>query len=281
LHLLWQSLPVTELKVVGKSEDGDHLEMVDAEGNKFSIRVNDSLKAVINERRLTPVTEPAQQISIKEIQARLRAGESYGEVSRISGLSLEKIERYASPIMQERAWIIEQAEKASPKGSSMTLSDLVIHRLAPRGVNMNQISWNTWRLEDGTWNLVLSYPSSEGHSEATWSFDSNKRTLFSKDDGARWINGEEIPTKQSQRNDRMSDHGVLFPVEGEQSQPPRLVAVRTDPLVDERGVIEESPAKEITPDAKKDGVTRRISIPSWDDIMFGKSKKRDGEEEEN
>ena len=272
---------MTELKVVGKSEDGDHLEMVDAEGNKFSIRVSDSLKAVINERRLTPVTEPAQQISIKEIQARLRAGESYGEVSRISGLSLEKIERYASPIMQERAWIIEQAEKASPKGSSMTLSDLVIHRLAPRGVNMNQISWNTWRLEDGTWNLVLSYPSSEGHSEATWSFDSNKRTLFSKDDGARWINGEEIPTKQSQRNDRMSDHGVLFPVEGEQSQPPRLVAVRTDPLVDERGVIDESPAKEITPDAKKDGVTRRISIPSWDDIMFGKSKKRDGEEEEN
>ncbi|MEN9542587.1 MAG: hypothetical protein RL239_240 [Actinomycetota bacterium] len=272
---------MTELRVVGKSEDGDHLELADSEGNKFTVRVNDSLKAVVNERRLAPVAEPTQQFSIKEIQSRLRAGESYAEVSRISGLSLEKIERYASPIMQERAWIIEQAEKASPKGNSMPLSDLVIHRLAPRGVNMNQISWNTWRLDDGTWNLVLSYPSNEGHSEATWTFDANKRTLSSKDDGARWINGEEIPTKQAQRNDRMSDHGVLFPVEGEQPQPPRLVAVRTDPLVDERGVIEDTPAKEITPDAKKDGVTRRISIPSWDDIMFGKSKKRDGEEEEN
>lgn len=272
---------MTELRVVGKSEDGDYLEMVDLEGNKFTVKVNDSLKAVVNERRLAPVAEPTQQFSIKEIQSRLRAGESYAEVSRISGLSLEKIERYASPIMQERAWIIEQAEKASPKGSSMPLSDLVIHRLAPRGVNMNQISWNTWRLDDGTWNLVLSYPSSEGHSEASWTFDANKRTLSSKDDGARWINGEEIPTKQTQRNDRMSDHGVLFPVEGEQPQPPRLVAVRTDPLVDERRGIEESPAKEITPDAKKDGVTRRISIPSWDDIMFGKSKKRDGEEENN
>lgn len=269
-----------ELKVVGKTEDGDYLEMVDPEGNKFSVRVNDSLKAVVNERRLTSVTEPTQQFSIKEIQSRLRAGESYADVSRISGLSLEKIERYASPIMQERAWIIEQAEKASPKGSSMPLSDLVIHRLAPRGVNMNQISWNTWRLDDGTWNLVMSYPSSEGHSDATWNFDANKRTLSSKDDGARWINGEEIPTKNTQRNDRISEHGTLFPAEGEHSQPPRLVAVRTDPLVDERGA-DELPTKEITPDAKKDGVTRRISIPSWDDIMFGKSKKKDDEEEDN
>ena len=65
----------------------------------------------------------------------------------------------------------------------------------------------------------------------------------------------------------MSDHGVLFPAEGESSQPPRLVAVRTDPQPREEG--------EIPTDAKKDGVTRRISIPSWDDIMFGRGKKKD------
>jgi hypothetical protein len=68
----------------------------------------------------------------------------------------------------------------------------------------------------------------------------------------------------------MSDHGVLFPADGEPAQPPRLVAVRTD-LTPE--VQEEK--SEIPSDAKKDGVTRRISIPSWDDIMFGRSKKKD------
>lgn len=266
---------MTELRVVGRTEDGDHLELTDNEGNKFTVRVSDSLRASVNERRLTPVVESTPQFSIKEIQARLRAGESYGDVARISGLSLEKIERYASPILQERAWIIELAEKASPKGTSLPLSELVIQRLAPRGVNMNQISWNTWRLDNGTWNLVLTYPSREGQSEATWIFDSNKRTLASIDDGARWINGEEIPSKQTPRSDRMSDHGVLFPVDGETPQPPRLVAVRTDPM------IEEQPRehKEITPDAKKDGVTKRISIPSWDDIMFGRSKKKEEDED--
>jgi len=84
---------VTELRLVGRTDDGDHIEMVDNDGNKFTVRLSDSLRSAVNERRLTPVVDAAPQFSIKEIQARLRAGESYAEVSRISGLSLEKIER--------------------------------------------------------------------------------------------------------------------------------------------------------------------------------------------
>lgn len=267
---------MSDLRFISRSPDGERLELSDGEGNPFSLKVSDTLKAAINERRLASVVDNAPQFSIKEIQARLRAGESFAEVARISGLSFEKVERYSSPIMQERAWIIELAEKASPKGTSLTLAELVIQRLAPRGVNMNQISWNTWRLDDGTWHLVLIYPSKDGQSEASWSFDSNKRTLHSKDDDARWINGEEIPQKSASRSDPINDHGVLFPMEGETPQPPRLVAVRTDPNLGD----ENNSVKDITPDAKKDGVTRRISIPSWDDIMFGRGKKKDEEEEE-
>jgi len=43
---------------------------------------------------------------------------------------------------------------------------------------------------------------------------------------------------------------------------------------------EETVTKEIPADAKKDGVTKRISIPSWDDIMFGRSKKKNEESED-
>ena len=91
---------MTELRLVGRTDDGDHIEMVDNDGNKFTVRLSDSLRSAVNERRLTPVVDAAPQFSIKEIQARLRAGESYAEVSRISGLSLEKIERYASPFFK-------------------------------------------------------------------------------------------------------------------------------------------------------------------------------------
>jgi hypothetical protein len=75
---------VTELRLVGRTEDGDHIEMVDNDGNKFTVRVSDSLRSAVNERRLTPVVEAAPQFSIKEIQSRLRAGESYADVSRVS-----------------------------------------------------------------------------------------------------------------------------------------------------------------------------------------------------
>ncbi len=264
---------MTELRVVGKTSDGDQIELADPQGNSFTLPIDDSLRHAISERKLAAVTEPVSAFPIKEIQARLRAGESFAEVARISGLSVNKIERYASPIMQERAWIIEQAEKSSPKGTSLPMRELIIQRLAPRGVNMNQISWNTWRLDNGSWHLVLSYPSSDGVREATWNFDLNKRTFVSQDDGARWICGEEIP-KQQAKPDRMSDHGVLFPAEGDSPQPPRLVAVRTDPSSDDSPSVTDIPT-----DAKKDGVTRRISIPSWDDIMFGRSKKKDEEDE--
>ncbi|MBM3721167.1 MAG: DUF3071 domain-containing protein [Actinobacteria bacterium] len=264
---------MSELRVVGRTSDGERIELADGEGNSFTVKIDESLKSTMTERKLVAVSDDAPTFSIKEIQARLRAGESFAEVARISGLSINKIERYASPIMQERAWVIEQAEKSSPKGTTLPLRELVVQRLAPRGVNMNQISWNTWRLDNGSWHLVLSYPSSDGNRQATWHFDLNKRTFNSQDDGAKWICGEEIskhPTKQ----DRMSDHGVLFPVEGDSPQPPRLVAVRTDPSPDDAPSVTDIPT-----DAKKDGVTRRISIPSWDDIMFGRSKKKDGEDE--
>jgi hypothetical protein len=114
---------MSDLRFVGKSADGEFVELVDDLGNSFRIRINDSLKNAVNERRLNAVNDETPKFSIKEIQARLRAGESYADVSKISGLSVEKIERYSSPIMQERAWIIEQAEKTSPKGSSLTLHD--------------------------------------------------------------------------------------------------------------------------------------------------------------
>jgi hypothetical protein len=55
-----------------------------------------------------------------------------------------------------------------------------------------------------------------------------------------------------------------------------LVAVRTDDLSTDSKSNQET---EIPNDAKKDGVTKRISIPSWDDIMFGRSKKKDESED--
>jgi len=290
---MWQSFPVNsdqptdskDLRVVGRSDDGNHLELSDNSGGTYSVRISDSLRATVNQARLSAVQEEAPEVmTIKEIQARLRAGESADEISRLGNVSMEKIERFSGPILQERAYIIDLAQKTPLRkdSQSQTLADLVLHRLAPRGVDMNLVNWNTSRSDDGTWNIKLDYPNRDGAGTALWSFDATRRTLTSQDEGARWIGGEESLAKPAPRN----EHGMIFPTgdtSSSERQAPRLVAVRTDPMQVEDNPIEipSAPALQetldIEPEARRDGVKRRISIPSWDDIMFG--SKRDKEEE--
>ena len=134
-------------------------------------------------------------------------------------------------------------------------------------------------------NITLrAYPTNNGTSQASWNFDQESRTLTSEDDNARWISGEERAARPS-----TPTHGMVS------TPAPRLVAVTEEtttlrinsaPELTVVDVEEESetlfevePEREIPADAKKDGVTKRIRIPSWDDIMFGRSKKKEEDED--
>jgi hypothetical protein len=160
---------------------------------------------------------------------------------------------------------------------------------------MAEVDWNTHRNDDGTWTIFLHYPNRDGSGSAEWIFDLENRTLVADDDGARWISGEEKPSRPS-----TPSHGMVY--SGEESAPaPRLVAysesvtiVESTPLsvvpdisddkVESTNAgtlpleVETTSVADIPADARKDGVKKRISIPSWDDIMFG-AKKNDSEKE--
>jgi len=127
---------------------------------------------------------------------------------------------------------------------------------------MNTIEWNTHRLPDGNWELTLYYPlrdgsPSEAKGEAVWLFNLGRRALSAHDDGARWIGGEAKPKTPTQTFGHIP-----------QSEAPRLVSIKED--VAPYAPTPLAAVDEIDEEAKKDGVTRRIKIPSWDDIMFGK-----------
>jgi hypothetical protein len=53
-----------------------------------------------------------------------------------------------------------------------------------------------------------------------------------------------------------------------QTEAPRLVSIKEN--VAPYAPTPLAAVEEIDQEAKRDGVTRRIKIPSWDDIMFGK-----------
>jgi hypothetical protein len=101
---------VTELRLNGKTDDGLHLSLHDNDGNEFTVRVSDTLRATVNQQRLMAVpTNNEPTVSIKEIQRLLRAGQTAEQIARDNNTSFEKVERFAGPIISERIYIIDQA----------------------------------------------------------------------------------------------------------------------------------------------------------------------------
>jgi hypothetical protein len=277
---------MSELRLTGKTEDGNHLALVDNEGNNYSVRISDNLRATVNQPRLTsvPASDASETMSVREIQRRLRAGESFEQVAREGQITVEKVERFSGPIMQEREYILDRARELVMRKdayrSDLTFSDVALAKLSPRGVDIDQISWNTWRLPDGIWHIELHFPNRDGSGVATWNFDMARRALEATDGNGAWLLDEELaarptataiihsePTHPSRIEDPIRDipriADLFEPVE-EKQETPRLAVIRETPTVADA----------------QDGITARAKVPSWDEIMFGKKAEEPAEGDE-
>ena len=258
---------MTELRLTGKTTDGAYLSLTDGEDGEYTLRISDTLRATVNQPRLAAVREnEGGAITVREIQARLRAGESIDSLAHEAQWTNEKVERFAGPILQERTYIIGLAHNVILRHphNPLSFADTVSAKLAPRQVDMTSVDWNAWRLDDGNWVIRLNYPIRDGLGSAEWNFDQTRRTITALDESARWILGDEA----SPRERSASDHGLVYGnhpsvsrVGSRPSEGPRLVSIRETP--DSEG--------------ERDGVIARAKVPTWDEIMFGTSKKADDE----
>jgi len=284
---------MTELRLDGKTEDGSHLALVDTDGNNYSLRISDTLRATVNQPRLTsvPAIDATQTISVKEIQRRLRAGESFEQIAREGQTTVDKVERFSGPIMQEREYILSNARslimRKDAHRTDLTFGDVVLAKLAPRGVDIDQISWNTWRLADGTWHIELHYPNRDGNGIATWNFDLSRRALDASDDNGAWLIDEEAPTRtpapamiyaEPTHPSRIEERTF----EPEPVQEPEVVRIadllnapEDKPETPRLAVIRETPSAADS----QDGITARAKVPSWDEIMFGRKSEELTEED--
>src|SRR3954467_1713573 len=181
------------LRVVGLTEDGDVVLEDPGRHERFTVPADEQLRAAARGdlTRLGQIAiELESQLRPREIQARIRAGASVEQVAAMAGVPLQKIERFAYPVLLERSRTAEVAQRAHPVRAdgpdSRMLGDVVAHTFGLRGQEYADFEWDSWKGEDGKWVVALSW--SAGHSDirAHWTFQpgANGGTVTALDENA-------------------------------------------------------------------------------------------------
>ena len=97
---------MAELRLVGVSEDGERLVLTDEAGVHHTIIIDERLRAGVHGHlsRLGQLTMALEsRISPREIQNRVRSGESAEHVAQTAGVPVERVLRFVGPVLRERA----------------------------------------------------------------------------------------------------------------------------------------------------------------------------------
>jgi hypothetical protein len=246
-----------ELKIVGLDLDGKHIICEsDIPSDKFKIRVDDRLRAAVSGdgARVAQThidIEVNSMLRPREIQARIRAGASVEQVATAAGADIERVERFAHPVLLERSRAAELATAAHPVLADgpavLTLLETVTSSLLARGLNPDNTTWDAWRNEDGRWTVQLGWKAGRSDNLAHFRFcpGAHGGTVTAVDEGASEL------------------------IDPNFDRPLRPVAPVAQLDFDEPA---PSPAESPTTEHKSEPTRSRRGkppVPAWEDVLLG------------
>ncbi len=179
-------------------------------------------------------------LSPREIQTRIRSGESVEDVARVAGVDRERVERFAAPVIAEREHVAGLAMTSSARrrgetSSHRTLRGVLNERLLDRGVDIDTVAWDSYRLDDGRWSVTADYLSGETPRQAVFYFDVAGRYSVAGNDEGRWVLGDNSPG-------RVAQPGRLPPAPGEHGDDTEPTIDLSDELALVRAIQDVPPA---------------------------------------
>ncbi|MCW2809125.1 MAG: hypothetical protein JWQ93_3080 [Marmoricola sp.] len=188
------------LTPVGLSEDGRRLLLLSAAGEEFAVPVDTRLRAALrgdNVRLGQLEMKMESALRPRDIQSRIRAGESPEDVAAAAQTTVEAIMGFATPVLAERAHVAHIALKASVRRRSgesssagRTLGEAAELFFGDRQLHDEDIEWDAWRGPDGRWMLVAKYVVAGRERTAEFSHDLPGRYVVAENDEARILTGE-------------------------------------------------------------------------------------------
>ena len=193
---------MVELELLGAN--GDTIVMTDEDGERYSIVVDDALRAAVRRDRgaiLPPsgtVAEAPAPLRPRQLQAYMRAGATAAEVAISTGMDVEHVRRFEGPVLAERQWAVSQAQscRIGWEKDSPLLGELVVDRLATRGVDPSSLEWDALREGRDPWLIMVTFVQSAEEKQARWSLDLTARAVHALDDEARWLTEAGAGTKR-------------------------------------------------------------------------------------
>jgi Protein of unknown function (DUF3071) len=182
-----------ELRFVAVSEDGRYAVLaVPGRSARFTLPIDERLRAVAlgqTSRLAQYEIEVESPLRPKEIQARIRAGETVEEIADAAGIAVERVRWFEGPVLAERAYMADQAQNASVRrhGDSTPgprLGDIVAERLKAIGAGPDDAQWDAKKRGDGSWQVELTFTSGGRLLVAEWVFDPRRRHVLPADDNA-------------------------------------------------------------------------------------------------
>ncbi|PZS22177.1 MAG: hypothetical protein DLM54_03320, partial [Acidimicrobiales bacterium] len=187
-----------QLHLVGSTTDGENLILSDRKSSKtggFQIALDDALRAAVGVddagkggSRLRP-QRPDSQLSPREMQARLRAGQTVTEVAAEAGVDESWVERFANPVLAEQANVIGEALEltfSKPRRglSQLPLRESVRANLVDKGVNLTEedfeSGWSAWQMGGPVWAIAFNYRSRGRAQAAKWVIDLRNASLAAR-----------------------------------------------------------------------------------------------------
>ncbi len=182
-----------ELRFVAVSEDGSYAVLaIPGRSGRFMLPIDDRLRAVARgqfSRLAQYEIEVENPLRPKEIQARIRAGETVEEIADAAGIPVERVRWFEGPVLAERGYVAQQAQRASVRrqGDSAAgprLGEVVAERLTELGADPEDAQWDSRKHGDGSWQVQLAFRAGGRLHIAEWLFDPRRRHVSPADDNA-------------------------------------------------------------------------------------------------
>ncbi len=211
-----------EAKLVGLSPDGTKVILAVAEtGEEVAVGIDDRLRAAVRgDRARLGQLEITMESALRprDIQARIRSGESPESVAAVAQMPVDRVMAFAGPVLAERDHIASIAQRASVRrrggdGASRNLGTWVTERLRSKQIDPNSAEWDAWRRDDGRWAIRVEYITRDDTKRtAMFAYDAPGRYAVPDDDEARWLVGEQPPVPAPTHQRRLAAVGDDFDV---------------------------------------------------------------------